>query len=841
MTGVVLRMTVPGGITGLVTGTDGGPLAGVGVKAVLAGDGAGFKPFARTGSTGADGTYHLTGLSAGAYDLSAALSGYVPDRKTGIRVESGQETDVQFALGVGLAVSGRVLDRRGVGVAGATVSQAGQSVIPMPGQPAMPATSADAEGNFTLRGITDETVDLTAGKSGYGPATLKGVTAGSDDVDLVLRDLGSISGIVLLEETDQPVSAFELECVSTVSQFPGVPGFQAEGDVEYVGEGRFKVTGLKPGTYRVSIYADEFGPGRESAIEVAEGEDTGGLTFKLEPGVILRGTVLADADGRPVAGAAISADIAGVPMLAMMGVGRKKSTTSDEEGKFSLPGLPEGTTSLKVSHPEFADRAMANLRLPTEQDLEIRLLVGGTVVTRVMTESGDPVTDIMVIMQRQFPFSQLMGTTDATGTVLFERVPPGTYMVMRMDAAGLARRGMAGMDLQMETATVEDGTEIVVELKERGGVTVRGRVTRGGKPVAGTMVYLAGAGQTAEAMRNMKLGVSEADGTFKIEKVTPGEFTVMIMKPGTLTPGFTQKLVVGEDGAAEVVVALPASSITGIVVSASGKAIGGAQVLIVPERSADFRTGSMQESMQAMAGMTTADGDGRFYLGDISPGLYVARAWQEGYGGVYSEPFTVDEIAGGPQELRLVLPVGVKVLVRVKLPGGAPVESGWIYVTDHQGKLVPVTILQAAQTDTTGVVEVRLAPGSYRVEAQAPGHPSASGEITVTEGATLELDLEVPEAAGLTIVVRDAAGEPVENARVDLLDAAGRSVARRTTGDFLQDAGDLTMTDQNGRINFPLLSAGTYRVVATKDATRGEATVGVAAGGEREITVVVKP
>ena len=49
---------------------------------------------------------------------------------------------------------------------------------------------------------------------------------------------------------------------------------------------------------------------------------------------------------------------------------RKRTATSDEDGNFSLPGLPEGTTTIKASHAEFADRALANVRLPTEKNLE---------------------------------------------------------------------------------------------------------------------------------------------------------------------------------------------------------------------------------------------------------------------------------------------------------------------------------------------------------------------------------------------------------------------------------------------------------------------------------------
>jgi protocatechuate 3,4-dioxygenase beta subunit len=315
---------------------------------------------------------------------------------------------------------------------------------------------------------------------------------------------------------------------------------------------------------------------------------------------------------------------------------------------------------------------------------------------------------------------------------------------------------------------------------------------------------------------------------------------LMIMKPGSFTPGHSQSITVGEQGASGILVDVPNASITGVVVDGRGKGIAGAQVMIVPEDMGTFRSGDMEDAMRAVGGMTSCDGDGNFTVEGIAPGRYVARAWQQDFAGAFSRPFDVPEFGEGPKNIRVALSGGATVMVRVKLPSGKPIANGWIYVTDSAGMLVPVTMMQAAQTDTSGVVEVRLAPGTYRIEAQAPGYPAVSGQITVSGEETLEIELDVPDAASLTVVVTDSAGAPVKDAVVNVLDEQGRSVVRRMTGDFLQDAGDSTKTDATGRILYPLLSAGTYEVQVVDGARAGKQSVRLSAGETREITLIIR-
>ena len=86
--------------------------------------------------------------------------------------------------------------------------------------------------------------------------------------------------------------------------------------------------------------------------------------------------------------------------------------------------------------------------MPVEPE-EIRLTGGGTVVVRVLTPDGEPRVGSMVILQRNMPFSQMLGTSDEKGEVLFEHVPAGSYMAMEMNI-GTGNVAVRGFDRNLE-------------------------------------------------------------------------------------------------------------------------------------------------------------------------------------------------------------------------------------------------------------------------------------------------------------------------------------------------------------------------------------------------------
>src|SRR5499427_1939600 len=163
-----------GSIDGTVTDNDTGtPIAGAQIRAVGG--------VTRSGSTRTDGTYHLGGVPAGSYDMSATAFGYNPGSAPGVVVIDGQTTVQNFALTRGPAHT----------VFGTVTSSA--SGLPIPGAtvrilstPIAPATT-DQNGMYQCRLVPEGTYDMQASAGGFGTRTTTGVVVNMDvEVDFAL-------------------------------------------------------------------------------------------------------------------------------------------------------------------------------------------------------------------------------------------------------------------------------------------------------------------------------------------------------------------------------------------------------------------------------------------------------------------------------------------------------------------------------------------------------------------------------------------------------------------------------------------------------------------------------
>jgi protocatechuate 3,4-dioxygenase beta subunit len=113
--------------------------------------------------------------------------------------------------------------------------------------------------------------------------------------------------------------------------------------------------------------------------------------------------------------------------------------------------------------------------------------------------------------------------------------------------------------------------------------------------------------------------------------------------------------------------------------------------------------------------------------------------------------------------------------------------------------------------------------------------------VEVRAGAGNALTVDFPPAGSLAVSVKDGEGAPRPDVRVDVLDADGLPVTRRMTDDIISGPGDATRTDDAGRISFPLLAPGTYRVKAeSRDGRKAEESVEVRAGDSREIVLTLR-
>jgi hypothetical protein len=202
-----------------------------------------------------------------------------------------------------------------------------------------PPVLTDENGLFVLKDLRrDGSYRLVAeAERGGARATLDEVAAGSR-VTLNLEQLGGLDGVVTLD--GKPVTDYSIEARG--------PNTRDKRVVHP--EGRFRLDRLDPGTYTLAVTADA-GTGT-AEVELPQ---AGRVEVKivLERAGVLRGEVLGDKDGEPLAGLrimvmsdSISDTSAGVGLLT--GQGPK----TDKRGRFEITGVSPGTGTLTFLDPD---------------------------------------------------------------------------------------------------------------------------------------------------------------------------------------------------------------------------------------------------------------------------------------------------------------------------------------------------------------------------------------------------------------------------------------------------------------------------------------------------------
>jgi len=288
-----------GEVSGLVSDSTGAPLSGVAVYVVderLAYGAA---------SSSEDGSFSLAGLPAGRFRVWAdpggdidAVSRAWPDewdfcRGTLFEIGDDQhQSGVDFVLGQGGTLAGRVQDALGEPVVGATVQAEGQSVR-VSGLTRQATT--DFEGNFQILGLdgeegVEESWTVRVAASGWPDQYLgqsyepedstevpieRGVAA--EIAPMVLLDGIAVEGVVT--GPDGPLSGAEVFVYSSGQIV----------DAESGEDGTYSVTGLPPGDvliwgnlegYALTYLGGEASPGATESVE-GEGASAEGIDLEM--------------------------------------------------------------------------------------------------------------------------------------------------------------------------------------------------------------------------------------------------------------------------------------------------------------------------------------------------------------------------------------------------------------------------------------------------------------------------------------------------------------------------------------------------------------------------------
>lgn len=469
--GVTLQLAGGATLYGRVSDRFERPVEGVFVVAVAPasmdddanGAGAGFYE----GYTNEAGQYRIERMAPGGYFLTTARGDEALDPMSIlgslnfelVTVPEGKEVEydiVDTSVG-GARVSGRV-SYRGEPLQGGNLMAMGFESESLLGVD-MKLARIREDGTFLFEGLApgEYNFQIGGGPGGRrrGDAEAKMLVDVPDlpevHLELSLPE-GEIAGLVLDAESGAPVERAQVRLLASDAPQPsGLLGSViAQGggmsENDWTDEdGSFEFPRMQAGEYRLEVSSPRWGelqglyaPLEPVTIELGENEVLDDLVFRLQPAVILKGTVV-DENGTPVPRARV------VGLRTDIQTGAMSRTRSDEDGSYELKGLAAGTWDLSVSAEGHAAGSHAGLVIAEDAapaDLELVLPRGVEVSVRVSDASGQPVAGAaaqLIALEgskatRAGDAEQIFGkffsgegTTGADGRYVLGRYAPGRY------------------------------------------------------------------------------------------------------------------------------------------------------------------------------------------------------------------------------------------------------------------------------------------------------------------------------------------------------------------------------------------------------------------------------
>lgn len=747
MTGVELVMRIGLSARGRVVSSKSEPVGGAEIRADRReprGGGGGFGRGAMQmlagrdtppdAVTAADGSFALTGLEEGDYEIHVTRSGFAPKTSQLAAKAPGPTQWPPIVLAGGAGLAGTVKTSAGTPIVGATIVAVGEGARP-------DAVSSGPDGSFRI-------ADLAAGKpmmlvvnaDGYAPAR-SSATPPAQNVAVVLQTTATIKGRVQDAATGDPIPEFTVSL--SAGRGGGFGGFGGRGGAGpgagggsrnvRSADGSYELDGVSPGTWSVHALAPGYRAADVSGVEVDPGQTKEDVVVELKKGGTLTGKAIDSSSGAPVANVTVTWEPQGqgpgpAAMAArLMGQGAPNVTATDADGKFAFDGLPEGKITLTATHPDYLE-ASRDADPDTGNDVQIPLGSGGTISGTVVASDGKSGAASAIVRlasegDNGGPFGSQTASADGAGNFEFDHLGAGRF---RLSAQG-DRGTSAPKDIVLADGQRQDG----VILTLAGGAQLDGSVT--GLPaeqLGGIRIRSSGTGYTDNTQ-------TDDTGKFTLQNVPSGVIT-LTATTAVLTGRTTSKTIEVADGAGELPVEIVfegQSKLSGRVTRGSSP-MPGLFVLAAP----DPPDGSGRHTAQT-------DSDGHYELDGMNDGDYQVSV--NGGGVSYRKEFTVSGDSNGDIDLP-----GTTITGRVTDSStGDAVESA--SVDAETGQETQSASVKRGTTDSNGVYSLTdVDPGSYQVTARKSGYKLKTQAVTVGSDQA-QLDFQLDPGNGVPIRVAD--------------------------------------------------------------------------------------
>lgn len=544
-------------VKGHVIDTQGEPVAGARVSG---GDNWSSEP--KPTKTDAQGAFVLESCPPGASLVTVLAEGFAPDLR---EIHPEDQPALEFRLGPGHTLRGKVVDRQGRPVAGAMVAadtwREHRSLDFR--------VDTDKDGRFEWRSAPGDVVLYGVGKTGYMYRRRVALTHSDAEQVVTLDPELVISGRVTDAATGRPVPTFRVVRGLVFSNNPRV-SWMVQDAAEF-SDGRYTVKHSEPyAGYAVRVEAAGYKPADSRVFK--PGEVATSFDFALSragASDLLTGVVLRP-DGRPAAGAEVALATPDHPLLFEMdytrfGRGNGMSfakTGPDGRFSFSKPGGPYLLAAM--SDDGYAEATPEGLAKSATLSLDAWGKIKGEARIGRQPAANQPITVARRNDQPGSPgavhaFYNVETRTDAQGRFVFDRVIPGASEVARVIVTEFGNGSQQHMGCWQEPVDVAPGQTVEVRIGGKGRPVV-GRVAlqappevhvdwRRNRPATVEKVRVSNPfpgllGQDPRQNDRFAAGLDK-DGRFRVDDVPPGhyELTVTIdAPPASERPGPVEEL-----------------------------------------------------------------------------------------------------------------------------------------------------------------------------------------------------------------------------------------------------------------------------------------------------------
>lgn len=733
---VVLDLTPnPGTIAGSIQDTSGNPIPEAAVK-VLNGN----ESIRGVGQAQADGSYIIGNLPPGTLTVIASAPGFSSIIR-GVNLNPGElVTSFNYVLTPNPGnVNGQITDTTtGKPIGGADVE------IRILGASGLSVTSVSASmfGNFQISGLQPGPYLVIARAEGYSTGT-----AGA----IVISDQSTIASIALtpafgtLVGTVTDTSGNPIASVNTQLRL-----FSQEGvllNTFFAGiDGSFLGGNLLPDEYTLNISS----PGFESdtvGVFIKAGFTTT-LTIKLTaPVASVSGRIIDGSIGSGVSGALINVnDVYGHPII---------PTFSDENGAFTLSGIPVGNLIVTASSPGYGtDSAAIVTAAGQTANVQLTLTPNPGNVNGFVSDSASG-ADLSGATVRIYDgvSGALLATvvTDNGGVYTYPNLPTGPYT---------ASASAAGYASELGGFTIVSGetTRFSFALDKLPG-RISGIVAAdvNGAGIQGATIVLRQYNNWGPILASI---LSDSNGNYDLGEVASANYVITASQSGFITLQTSTAVLPGQLSTVNFTLAAAPLSVSGKVTdTGTGTPVSGSSVTVVDDNG-------------VIVGNGVTNNNGQYTIPSVpSGGLTVIATAVDHQSGSESVITPVQTTQTAAQTADLSLNNNPSTVEGTVIDDvvGSPVSGAIVTVLDP----VTNTPIGNTVTDGSGSYQVGgLTPGgSYTVTVSSPdfGSVATAAQAGATAGTTAQANLSLSSTFGtLTGSIRDAEGRPLNYALAEI-------------------------------------------------------------------------